>query len=506
MISASPLDFFFASATPAKSTATSAAAAARRSQVPRFISHTQRPRMGDENGWGLPRAPALPFLCASSAHLEYLQPQAMPPRTRSTAATFHSLPLPLALRIFALLPVDARLLAVAVCRAWRAMLAERSLWTRLDLAEASSVAYPNNALLRAAAARARGQLEFLRTTMVQGDCIKELLVVVAENAGTLRELKLVRTEGMFCLFSMDAATVAELLRAAPALRLFETSVHFVDADSLPVLRKEPPFGPLLHLTHAFFNGSIAVGWPDVAQGLALHTTLETVVMSRPWPVHMAVSNAVVDALLSLQQLRSLAIFTHIPAPALARILGCPALKSLVLWGDHSPLLDSPASASLLCRSALRANTRIETLKLNAVALWHNMPAATALMATLQTLQSLTHLEISSNAMQPELAAAAGSAVAALVAQSPALKTLDVSFCDFGDVGLRPIFDALPQAHNLESLDCSGNQHSDAFAVEHMLPAVRACAPLRQLSGGSYPALHTAMQILEQRRRRDQRYR
>jgi hypothetical protein len=92
----------------------------------------------------------------------------MPPQTRaaarSVATTFRALPLPLALRIFALLPSDARLLAAAVCYSWRAMLAERSLWTRLDLADGGGVASPNNELLRAAAARAGGQLEFLRTS------------------------------------------------------------------------------------------------------------------------------------------------------------------------------------------------------------------------------------------------------------------------------------------------------------------------------------------------------
>jgi hypothetical protein len=39
----------------------------------------------------------------------------------------------LVVAIFALLPVDQRLLCRAVCRSWRATLANVSLWLRLDL-------------------------------------------------------------------------------------------------------------------------------------------------------------------------------------------------------------------------------------------------------------------------------------------------------------------------------------------------------------------------------------
>ena len=63
----------------------------------------------------------------------------MPPQTHAAALapvaplTFDELPAALALRIFALLPADARLLSAAVSRRWRALLAERALWARLDL-------------------------------------------------------------------------------------------------------------------------------------------------------------------------------------------------------------------------------------------------------------------------------------------------------------------------------------------------------------------------------------
>ena len=74
-------------------------------------------------------------------------------------ATFSSLPLPLAQRIFLALPPDARGRACCVCRAWRDTLADPSLWTRLDLSAVREFAVVERPrfvfLLRGAARRAK---------------------------------------------------------------------------------------------------------------------------------------------------------------------------------------------------------------------------------------------------------------------------------------------------------------------------------------------------------------
>ena len=66
-------------------------------------------------------------------------------------------------RILSALPVDSRARAACVSRAWRAALADPSLWTVLDLSPAGGVAAEKAtpALLLAAAARAAGQLRVL---------------------------------------------------------------------------------------------------------------------------------------------------------------------------------------------------------------------------------------------------------------------------------------------------------------------------------------------------------
>jgi hypothetical protein len=83
------------------------------------------------------------------------------------------LPQPLALRILALLPVDARARCACVSRgSWRATVADVSLWLRLDLTPAGGVPQRRvtDALLRGAAARAAGgRLQRLAVVAAAGD-------------------------------------------------------------------------------------------------------------------------------------------------------------------------------------------------------------------------------------------------------------------------------------------------------------------------------------------------
>jgi hypothetical protein len=75
------------------------------------------------------------------------QPHAMPPCSDELEAAaapagdpFAALPHALALALFALLPVDQRMRCAEVCRGWRAVLSDASLWLRVDLSPAGGVA------------------------------------------------------------------------------------------------------------------------------------------------------------------------------------------------------------------------------------------------------------------------------------------------------------------------------------------------------------------------------
>jgi hypothetical protein len=421
----------------------------------------------------------------------------MPPQTRAAAHRFvaptplDALPLALCLRIFMLLPVDARLLAAAVCRSWRRMLAERSLWTRLDLSRTSGMRNPM-ALLRAAAARAGGQLEALRMHSWDYQTLAVLMGVLPANAGSVRELSLSGDDER-------PDTLAALLRAAPGLRLLETGVACGGAEALPVLRREPPFGPL-RLTRLVLFRWAATDARELADALAAHTSLEHVTC-HSWPAAPAESDVLAGALALLPHLRSLLV-CHAPASTLARLLGCRALKSLRVFVNTTALLDSPASAAML-RAALRANTRLETLQLYQVDLWRDIDAAASVLAAVQAQPSLRELRLDHNAVPPEHAAAAGAALGALLSTVPSLQHLDVRLCNLGDAGLGPIMDALPRARCLHKLNCSENGMCEAFAREQLLPAVRACTSLRTLQadgrwGTVGPAVHEVQRLLRQR--------
>ncbi len=83
-----------------------------------------------------------------------------------------------------------------------------------------------------------------------------------------------------------------------------------------------------------------------------------------------------------------------------------------------------------------------------------------------------------------------------------LAEMGIAHCGLGAAGMGPIMDALPHARRLQKLDCMYNSMSEAFARERLLPAVRACASLRELDAGGTAAVQEAQALLQQRRRRD----
>jgi hypothetical protein len=105
--------------------------------------------------------------------------------------TLASLPPALLCEVFARTPVDARARCAAVCKAWRDVLLERSLWTRLNLSPAGGVtrAHVTDALLRGAAAKARSSLKALNVSRCEELAYDALLQVVTANAGALTALR-----------------------------------------------------------------------------------------------------------------------------------------------------------------------------------------------------------------------------------------------------------------------------------------------------------------------------
>jgi hypothetical protein len=427
--------------------------------------------------------------------------------------TVASLPHVLLLLIFALLPVDLRARCACVCRGWRAALAERSLWTRLDVSRTSGVtSVVTDALLRGAAARAGGALETLDMSGSRAVSRVALLEVATASVTTLHELHASHAERTaealdgVLLLSLDDAEA--LLRAAPALRSLDADV---ECDSVAAarraLRADDDGGLLAPLRvralRVNLRGASDADALALAADVAAHAWLADLRLGgTPAP---PVAVLVLDALLHTAQSRRLTSLrcdfcglSPASAPALACLLRDGALTSLCVL-DIQVLLDMP-SASLLA-AALRANATLTSLQLSGVRLWRDADAAAELLGALTAHASLRVLNLLCNAAAADAnRAAAGVSLAALLAaNAPALTHLDVSDCWLLDDGLRPLCAALRANTHLRSLSLHNNDMSDAFAADVLLPAVRANSSLRALTtGAQHPGAREATDVVSSR--------
>jgi hypothetical protein len=404
------------------------------------------------------------------------------------ATTIAALPRALLARVLARVPVDTRLRCCEVSSGWSDFLAtERSLWTALDLSKTSGVTHKvTDALLRAAAAKAGGALTTLDVSGCygRGPSYDALLEVLTANAGHLTELHLERT------FLDDDDRTCEktttLLRAAPRLRLLGADLDCNADDAARMLHNEVVFQPLrVHALDVDAEEADAAALHALAVALAAHAPpLSHLSLGEAQLGAADVLDALVDAALSNRVAAMEFEACALPAasaPSLVRLLGGSALTSLTISCNLAQLLDAPAAA--LLGSALRTNGVLRHLKLS-VRLWVDLGAAMTLLSSLAAHPSLRELSLAVNKVAPEHAACAGMALFALLAANArALRTLSVSFCNLGDVGLRPLFEALPRNTHLRTLRCAGNDMSEAFARDVLLPAVRANTSLLTLWTG-----------------------
>jgi hypothetical protein len=396
------------------------------------------------------------------------------------------LPLALVLHIFSLLPLDARLRCAMVSRGWRVTFSERSLWARLDLSPASSLARAaaTNALLSAAAARAGGQLQALDISCCERLTFAALLAVVRANAGALQALRAC-SHGTSRL--LGVRDIEAVLRAAPQLRSFDADVteKMCDADdACRMLRNEAPFGPLrLQRLWTFTEHSddiLADGAPELASAIVGHASLMELVACGSLAAPASL-DAVVDAALA-RRLVTLGLFNSdlgpAAAPALARLLRGDALRTFNVCGRERPaggqdqLLDATAAAAL--SSALQTNTTLTHVSISDVGLWHDPASAAVLLGALTAHPSLRIIQIEHNEGGMHVNAAVADALGALVAaNAPALQVLNLDECELDDDALRPLFEALPANTHLQQLHCKGNRLSGPFARDVALPAIRA---------------------------------
>jgi hypothetical protein len=412
----------------------------------------------------------------------------------SAAMQLEALPHECQLLIFLALPPDERARCCVVRRSWNALLAHSDFWKVLDLSPATSglVRSATEALLRGAAARARGALVKLDASGSDWKMLRALPEIAAANAATLLDVRVHRGDG----WPFHGCHIVEaILTAAPNVRLFEAEVvcSLGMTDARRMLRGAPPFQPLrlrrVHVSPHMSDGADATWWALI-ESLAGHASLKDVeLLGTPLDTAPGFLDALVDAALACRWSRvalsaySIPYFTPACAPALSRLLrDGDAFTTLELRGPAVPpgnILD--VSAAALLSAALRSNRMLTSLALTGMHIWHDPDAAAELLGALTAHPSVRRLDLNRNTAMRVSAQAASAVAEIIAANAPALKVLDMSCWDLGETAFGRVVDALPSNTHLRELNMWGNGMGMRFMRNRLQPALDANTSLRKLT-------------------------
>ena len=391
--------------------------------------------------------------------------------------------------LFDYLPVDARLMAAAVCSSWRAALAPPGLWRRLIVEQTVPRAMRAAKVLAAASARAAGQLEFLDISNV-ATCIKDcdLLAALRVNAGSIKELRLGqsfttcrghRPCGRLGLSCMEPAKA--MIAAAPGLRI----IHALDMRCAVDARAPPLFSCAqlagrLRLRRLALecgdasDGELVAALRDAAACEVEELCLDSARLGR------VAADALADLAAASGTLRSVLLWNcelgADAAPALRRLP--QELRSLSLCERR---IGVEAAAALA--QGVAASTSLQRLTLDHVELWADANVAEPLLRAAAGHPALRMLSVCENEARrrPGTVApkAAGALLAAvLTAPGGALEELDLSECKLRDDGMAPLVAALPHAIALQRLRIAESGVSEEYASGPLARAVRGARKLR----------------------------
>jgi hypothetical protein len=430
------------------------------------------------------------------------------------------------LAVLAKLPADTRMRCAEVSRAWRDAASSPSLWRDIDLTEGSGITIPqffvvdpwmrcrgaNDAVLRAAAARAQGELQALRIACSGRTSLEALSSILATNARTLRKLcirgYLHRLRQMY---QKETAVITALLHAAPALEELELDLAMrikalgVDEPAgllAPLLRRDPAFA-------AVRLRSVNLCWDEHGDVRSLVALLA----SQPALTHVHVDawasltsaevDAVFDAAANLR-LTELKLNCTFPddaraGDAVSRLLRrCATLTTLRLDLDWlcrrhargvAPTLDD---ARQLGAALLANNCSLTSLSLKHFVDWQldfaagqHLLGALAQHPRLRTLE--LHALIDSTSWEAVVAE-----YAALIRHNRVLDSLAVRLSHNCGPCLQPpcyqaclrkLFEAVKVNVSLRCLSFDTVTEpfvSEQFLLDAVLPAVTACATLQRM--------------------------
>ena len=123
-------------------------------------------------------------------------------------------------------------------------------------------------------------------------------------------------------------------------------------------------------------------------------------------------------------------------------------------GEIAPLFDEPGGIAF--GDALRANKKLKALELSFLQLWDVLPAGIAIINGVVGHATLEELQLRFNSVAVEKWSTVGDVLGRLIAVPSVLVFLILAHCDLSDVGLRPLFQALPGNASLRLLCVFGD--------------------------------------------------
>jgi hypothetical protein len=330
--------------------------------------------------------------------------------------------------------------------------------------------------VRGAVHRAAGQLRILSLNRTPGP-LQLLNEALAPNGAALQQV----TTDVW----LSVADLAAIFAAAPRLHVLNAQVTDDCTPLLPIMRNDPPYGPLR-------LSQLAVHFPEqqvaaaadvraVAAAVAAHESLKGLSLADA-QLTAGQLNELMDAAAE-RRLSRLALVRCVldadSAPALARLLQRGSLTDFTIMDCAAFPAAQETSMPVLC-NALRACRSLTYLRL------HLTPpnsatrrTVTELLDAAMVLPALSELDLLGSIVQDT--AAFGLALGTLLADNPSrLRILNVFGCRLGDLGMGRLLAGLAANTHLRMLRCEGNRLSAAFKRDRMEPALAALAARAEL--------------------------